>query len=122
MLEPLTELGVEIIELEALTALPEYRNGGLCLDLGLIKVKNPALLNKSYLPGAEIIVEWRSLTVILLDRIATVIREKLGMSEQELPLVKILQGGTWAAGRKIAAELRKGGIPPIHIESDGTVF
>ncbi|PLZ53845.1 DUF1688 family protein, partial [Fischerella thermalis] len=34
----------------------------------------------------------------------------------------ILQGGTWTAGRKIAAQLRTGGIPPIQIESDGTVF
>jgi hypothetical protein len=62
------------------------------------------------------------MTVILLDRIAVTVREKLGMSASELPLVKILQGGTWTAGRKIAAELRKGGVPPIQIESDGTVF
>jgi Protein of unknown function (DUF1688) len=60
--------------------------------------------------------------VILLDLIAVTVREKLGMSPEELPLVKILQGGTWTAGRKIAAELRTNGIPPIQIESDGTVF
>jgi hypothetical protein len=37
-------------------------------------------------------------------------------------LVKVLQGGTWTAGRRIAAQLRVGGVPPLQIESDGTVF
>ncbi|MFQ4141679.1 URC4/urg3 family protein [Chlorogloeopsis sp. ULAP02] len=122
LLEPLQELGVEITGLDALTGLPEYRNGGLCLDLGLINVKNPNIFSQSHSVTSEIIVEWRALTVILLDYIATTVREKLGMSAEELPLVKILQGGTWTAGRKIAAQLRTSGIPPIQIESDGTVF
>ncbi len=50
------------------------------------------------------------------------IRQKLNMTADELPLVKVLQGGTWSAGRKIAAQLRAGGVPPIKIASDGTVF
>lgn len=122
LLEPLQELGLEITGLDALTGLAEYRNGGLCLDLGLINVKNSDSLLKPHSVASEIIVEWRALTVILLNRIATTIREKLGVSAEELPLVKILQGGTWTAGRKIAAERRTGGIPPLQIESDGTVF
>ncbi|BAY62042.1 hypothetical protein NIES22_21090 [Calothrix brevissima NIES-22] len=122
LLEPLQELGLTITGLDRLTGLPEYRNGGLCLDLGLISVKNPEILRTSHSVASAVIVEWRALTVILLDRIAATVREKLGMSPEELPLVKILQGGTWTAGRKIAAELRTGGIPPIQIESDGTVF
>ncbi len=68
------------------------------------------------------IVEWRALTVILLDRIAETLRSRLGKTEEELPLAKVLEGGTWAAGRKIAAQLRPGGIPPIQLISDGTVF
>jgi hypothetical protein len=122
LLEPLQELGLEIVDLDALTGLPEYRNGGLCLDLGLLQVKQPAILQQTHLPGSEAIVEWRALTIILLDQIAAALRQKLGMTATELPLVKVLQGGTWAAGRKIAAERRPGGIPPIQIESDGTVF
>ncbi|NMG06479.1 URC4/urg3 family protein [Brasilonema sp. UFV-L1] len=122
LLEPLQELGLEITGLDALTGLAEYRNGGLCLDLGLISPKRPEILLQSHSVASEIIVEWRALTVILLDRIAATVRDKLGMSAKELPLVKILQGGTWTAGRKIAAEHRKGGTPPIQIESDGTVF
>ncbi|MBW4641653.1 MAG: URC4/urg3 family protein [Goleter apudmare HA4340-LM2] len=122
LLEPLQELGLVITGLDALTGLPEYRNGGLCLDLGLISAKHPDILSSSHSVASEVIVEWRALTVILLDRIAVTVREKLGMSNEELPLVKILQGGTWTSGRKIAAELRTGGIPPIQIASDGTVF
>jgi len=122
LLEPLQELGWEITGLDELTGLPEYRNGGLCLDLGLLEVKDSAILDKSHLPGSEVIVEWRALTVCLLDRIADAIRQQLNFSTAELPLVKILQGGTWNAGRRIAQQLRAGGIPPIQIESDGTVF
>lgn len=122
LLEPLQELGLEITGLDALTGLAEYRNGGLCLDLGLISPLDSDILRSSHPVASSIIVEWRALTVILLDRIADEVREKLGMSAEELPLVKILQGGTWTAGRKIAAELRTGGVPPLQIESDGTVF
>jgi len=122
LLEPLQELGLEITGLDELTGLPEYRNGGLCLDLGLLEVKDKSILQESHLPGSEVIVEWRSLTVILLDKIAATIRQKLHLSATELPLVKVLQGGTWTAGRRIAAQLRKGGVPPLQIESDGTVF
>ncbi|MBH8562991.1 URC4/urg3 family protein [Nostoc sp. CENA67] len=122
LLEPLQELGLEITGLDVLTGLPEYRNGGLCLDLGLINIKNQEIFRLSHSVASEVIVEWRALTVILLDKIAAAIREKLSMNAEELPLVKILQGGTWTAGRKIAAELRTDGKPPLQIVSDGTVF
>lgn len=122
LLEPLQELGLEIVGLDEMTGLAEYRNGGLCLDLGLIEAKSPDILQERHLPGSEVIVEWRALTVSLLDRIADTIRQQLHLSSTELPLVKVLQGGTWTAGRRIAAQLRAGGVPPIQIESDGTVF
>ncbi len=122
LLEPLQELGLEITGLDELTGLPEYRNGGLCLDLGLLEVKDTAVLKERHLPGSEVIVEWRALTVSLLDKIAATIRQQLNLSPAQLPLVKVLQGGTWTAGRRIAAHLREGGVPPIQIESDGTVF
>ena len=122
LLEPLQELGVEITGLDEMTGLPEYRNGGLCLDLGLLNVKDTAILQEPHLPGSEVIVEWRALTVSLLDRIAAAIRQQLHLNATELPLVKVLQGGTWTAGRRIASQLRVGGVPPIQIESDGTVF
>ena len=121
LLEPLQELGLEITNLDALTGLAEYRNGGLCVDLGLLEPKHSQVTRDRHRPDSAVIVEWRALTVILLDQIADAMRQKLNLSPTELPLAKILQGGTWAAGRHIAAQLR-GGLPPIQIESDGTVF
>jgi hypothetical protein len=44
------------------------------------------------------------------------------MDATQLPLVKVLEAGTWFAGRVLAAERRPGGGPPIAVESDGTVF
>ncbi|MDX2229394.1 MAG: URC4/urg3 family protein [Leptolyngbyaceae cyanobacterium bins.349] len=122
LLEPLQELGLTITGFDELTGLPEYRNGGLCIDLGLLQVKEPAILQQPQTVDSDAIVEWRALTVISLDRIAATIRQTLGLTADTLPLVKVLQGGTWTAGRKIAATLRSGGVPPIAIESDGTVF
>lgn len=75
----------------------------------------------AYDPGAELVVEWRALTVVLLDRLAEGVRGALGLSADQFPLPKLLQGGSWAAGRAIAQE-KRGGAPPIAIRSDGTVF
>jgi len=80
------------------------------------------VLGEAHAPASEIVVEWRALTVALIDRLAVLIREKLGRSPEELPLAKVLEGGTWSAGRRIARELRQGGSPPIRLISDGTVF
>jgi hypothetical protein len=60
--------------------------------------------------------------VALLDEVAARVRARLKRSAEELPLGNILEGGTWAAGREIAAEKREGGGPPLKIDSDGTVF
>lgn len=122
LLEPLEEYGLVVTELEQLTGLPEYRNGGLLLDFGLITLKDPKAAKKTHLPGDPLIVEWRALTVALLDRIAQAVRENLGKSAAEFPLAKVLQGGTWSAGRRIAKQLRSDGSPPLTLESDGTVF
>jgi len=62
------------------------------------------------------------MTVALLDRMAPLVRERLGVSADSFPLARMLEGGSWAAGRLIAAELRPGGGPPFTILSDGTVF
>lgn len=122
LLEPLEWAGVRIKNVEDMTGLPEYRNGGLFIDCGVLEPVRSDALSKEYSPGDEFIVEWRALTVALLDVVGDEVRRALGKSPAELPLAKVLQGGTWAAGRKIAAKLRADGGPPVKIKSDGTVF
>ena len=90
--------------LDELTGLPEYRNGGLLLDLGVLSLRDPALAAAPLPVEHEAVVEWRALTVALLDRLADRVRVRL--QRPDLPLARILEGGTWAAGRRVAAELR----------------
>jgi len=122
LIEPLQWAGLRVTDIDGLTGLPEYRNGGLFLDGGAIALKDPAAAEVAHEPGSALVVEWRALTVALLDEIAPHIRRGLGMTAEQLPLAKILEGGTWSAGRRIARDKRAGGGPPLAIASDGTVF
>ncbi len=122
LLEPLADAGLAVTGLEGLTGLPEYRNGGLLLDLGLLEARDATFHTRLLAVGEPAVVEWRSLTVIGLDRMAPLVRKSLGLNEAAFPLARMLEGGTWAAGRRIAAERRAGGAPPVHVASDGTVF
>jgi len=122
LVEPLEEAGLRVVELDTLTGLPEYRNGGLFVDLGVLALQQPEQANRSHDAGSELVVEWRALTLALLDELAALIRGRLNMDAERLPLIRILEGGTWAAGRKAASERRPGGGPPIVVSSDGTVF
>ncbi|MBL8588008.1 MAG: URC4/urg3 family protein [Methylobacteriaceae bacterium] len=122
LIEPLRRGGIEVVDIDALTGLPEYRNGGLLMDGGALILRDPDAATRPHAPGDELIVEWRALTVALLDEIAVAMRARLGMDATTLPLAKVLQGGTWTAGREIAREKRADGGPPLVIASDGTVF
>jgi hypothetical protein len=122
LLEPLQQAGVAVVALDELTGLAEYRNGGLFLDGGVLALNDPALRDQKHQPSSELIVEWRALTVALLDEVAVSLRKRLGRSELELPLAKVLQGGTWSVGRLMAIARDPLASPPLMIESDGTVF
>jgi Protein of unknown function (DUF1688) len=102
------------------------QNGGLLVDSGLLvpKPKDQELIaaRTEVDVGSELVVEWRALTVIMLDKIAEGCRNKLGFTPEQFPLAKVLQGGTWAAGRKLAFEKRKDGGSPIPLLLTGTVF
>ncbi|MDQ6880498.1 MAG: URC4/urg3 family protein [Pseudomonadota bacterium] len=121
LLEPFAWAGVNVRGADALTGLPEYRNGGLLMDTEVLALEEPANADTTWLPGDELIVEWRALTVALLDEVAMHVRSELKMDEQHLPLARVLEGGTWAAGRALSQRLR-GGLPPLKVTSDGTVF
>jgi Protein of unknown function (DUF1688) len=119
LLHPLAVAGLKVVELEALTGLAEYRNGGLLIDLGVLVPRDPGVFARVHEVGSELVVEWRALTVALLDRLAPLVCHELGV---ELSLPSVLEGGTWAAGREVARQRRPDGGPPLRIDSDGTVF
>ena len=121
LLEPFEWAGIRVQGLDALTGLPEYRNGGLFLDAGVLRLKDPSQADQLHAASDELIVEWRALTVALLDELAPLVREQLGLTAEQMPLACVLEGGTWAAGRALAQQLH-GGKPPLNIQSDGTVF
>src|SRR5690606_26296382 len=100
LIEPLEWAGVMVEDLDDLTGLAEYRNGGLFVDMEVLSLRDPYAAQVAHQPDSELIVEWRALTVQLLDRLAEAVRAKLHLSKEELPLARILQGGSWAAGRK----------------------
>jgi hypothetical protein len=122
LLELFPPLEITVVDMEQLTGLPEYRNGGLLLDLQVLTLKDMAAVSKEHLPQSELVVEWRALTVYLLDKIAADVRTFMGKRSEEMPLATILQGGTWSAGRRIAKKLRSEGGSPLLIRSDGTIF
>lgn len=121
LIEALAAGGIEVSDLDALTGLPEYRNGGLLIDMGVLTPRRANALQRLYQVSDTLVVEWRGLTVALLDELADVIRQRLGRDSTALPLAYILEGGTWLAGRLLAFE-RRGGASPIRIQSDGTIF
>jgi hypothetical protein len=121
LLEPVAWSGAQVRGVDALTALPEYRNGGLLLDTGVLRLRDASVVDKTWEPGDELIVEWRALTVALLDELAVEVRKLLHLDAAHLPLACVLEGGTWAAGRALAQK-RRNGLPPLKVASDGTVF
>ncbi len=101
---------------ELLTGLPEYRNGGLLIDTGLLTLKEAdtkrgleafrrnALLegqpNMEVVPlfnaGDDAIVEWRALTVGFLDELLGEVNRMLGLTRIDaLTLAQMLEAGTW---------------------------
>ena len=122
LIEPLEGTGLTVTGLDDLTGLAEYRNGGLFVDTGVLAPKHDAVMGMAHKADSEIIVEWRALTVILLDRLADLVRARLGVDRDQFPLARVLEGGTWHAGRRLARDLRPDGAPPITLVSDGTVF
>lgn len=123
LIEPLLDSGFAVPGVEELTGLAEYRNGGLVLDGGLISLRDPSLASKAHRPDSELVIEWRALTLAWLEKIADEVRRQLKMTPSELPLAKVLEGGTWWAGRRLAKEKRpQTSNPPLELLSDGTVF
>jgi hypothetical protein len=114
------------------TGLPEYRNGGLFIDLGVLTLKPEALERGQNASGQKLpmfkdsgdeIVEWRALTVALLDEIYGIIRKQMNENDVELSMAQMLEAGSWKSGRELAAQHRpETKSSPILIDGDGTLF
>jgi Protein of unknown function (DUF1688) len=122
LIEPLQNAGISVSNVQELTGLAEYRNGGLFVDMGVLNPREPDSLSRTYAVMDSFVVGWRALTVALLDQLSPMVAARLGLTPGSLPLASVLEGGTWAAGRLIARKTRAAGGPPIHVLSDGTVF
>jgi hypothetical protein len=122
LIEPLQTAGIAVTDIDGLTGLAEYRNGGLFVDTGVLGFRDAEAAQHEHEVASSLVVEWRALTVALLDRVADGLRQRLGLDATSMPLAKILEGGTWAAGRLLARERRADASPPVKVISDGTVF
>ncbi len=119
LIEPLHTAGIAVTEVDRLTPLAEYRNGGLLIDGGVLTPVTPGWQTTSHPVSSSLVVEWRALTVALLSRLAEMVRRELGAT---LSMAQILEGGTWAAGRQLAAAARPDSRPPVRVLSNGTIF
>ena len=122
LIEPLEQAGIVVSNLHELTGLAEYRNGGLFIDMGVLAPREVSALSTVHAVGCPFVVGWRALTVALLDRLAPIVGARLGLEHELFPLARMLEGGTWAAGRIVARSKRADGGPPFNVLSDGTVF
>ncbi|KIW15819.1 hypothetical protein PV08_05869 [Exophiala spinifera] len=114
------------------TGLPEYRNGGLFVDLQVLRLKESTLCQGKTASGQELplfdatsdmIVEWRAMTVALLDRLHGLINEHFKAQGVSLTMAQVLEAGTWKSGRELAKLRRpETSSSPILIEGDGTLF
>lgn len=119
-----TLLKIQFAGTELLTGLPEYRNGGLFIDLGVLTLKqfemDRGLQNYNnhsartgikgvevapmFEPSDDVIVEWRGVTVGFLDKLCVEVNQALqkDLNGGELTLAQLLEAGSW-----------KVSVPPI---------
>ena len=117
LMTPMTRImKVQFAGTELLTGLPEYRNGGLLIDTGLLNLKEvdtarglAAFKGNTAMKGQpnfevvplfstddDVIVEWRAVTVGFMDDLCVEVNSQLGLSgPDKLSLAQVLEAGTW---------------------------
>ena len=122
LIEPFEWGGIKVTGLDELTGLAEYNNGGLFVDGGVLVPKDPAAFKKKWRPTDEFIIEWRALTVALLDDIRPLVADYLGLKLERFPMARMMQGGSFQAGQNLSLKKRPDGTPPFSIATDGIEF
>lgn len=114
-------LNIQFAGVELLTGLPEYRNGGLLIDTGLVTLKaadtkrgidaykhNAMVKGQPCMEvvptfGAEddVVVEWRALTIGFLDDLLVEVNRMLKLEgSKKLSLAQMLEAGSWKVSRQ----------------------
>jgi hypothetical protein len=128
LMVPMTKLlNAHFVGVHLMTGLPEYRNGGLLIDTGLITLKKDDMTRglrqysdnatkmgqpcmevvPMFTPDDDVIVEWRAVTVGFLDMIHDKVNEELGLvGAATLSLAQVLEAGTWKVSRRV--------LPDVH--------
>lgn len=122
LLPPFEWAGVRVHGLDELTGLPDTGAGGLLLDAGVLVPLDTGYASRPYTAADPWVIEWRALTVALLDELAAQVRVLLSLREDEWPLARLQDGGMRAAARQFADERRPGGAgaPPVRLQPDGS--
>lgn len=117
LMGPMNEISrIQFAGVELLTGVPEYRNGGLLIDTGLLTLKSADMKrgleaydsnakrvgqpNMEVVPlfnvDDDVVVEWRAVTVGFLDELLVEVNGILGLAgEKKLSLSQLLEAGTW---------------------------
>ena len=130
LMTPMTKLlQIQFAGADLLTGLPEYRNGGLLIDTGLLTLKEKdmrrglrAYRENSMVKGQpnmevvplfttddDVIVEWRAVTVGFLDELLIEVNRILGLQgPDKMTLAQMLEAGTWKVRSVLASSWRNG--------------
>jgi len=65
LIEPLQNAGIDVTDIDGLTGLAEYRNGGLFVDNGVLAFRDEGDALREHDVASPLVVEWRGLTVAL---------------------------------------------------------
>lgn len=117
LMQPMSAvMKIHFAHAELMTGLPEYRNGGLFVDMDVLTLKTEEYdegiarfkveAGENRISGVEVvptfeasddvIVEWRAVTVGLLDLLLLEVNKKLGLKGSSgLTLPQLLEAGSW---------------------------
>ncbi|MBD1544772.1 DUF1688 family protein [Roseibium aggregatum] len=101
LVEPFAWVGVEVAGLDGLTGLANLEHAALFLDTGVLTFKGAPDAEPDGPAALDLAIELRALTIALIDRLATTLRQELDAPEGALPLTCIMEGGTIPAGREV---------------------
>ncbi len=145
LMQPMSKLmHIHFAGAELMTGLPEYRNGGLFIDTGVLTLKEEdskrglarfveegeksgkgaVEVVPMFTPDDDVIVEWRAVTVGFLDLLLEEVNTVLGLQNMErLSLVQMLEAGSWKVSKTTLLGISSMFLflEEIHISGSGLI-